>query len=364
MALNSQELEALIAARRVRLRNGEFLHRCPAPLPVGFDFSRVAGMMLGLAIGDSLGNTSEGMPPAERTARFGEIRDYPPHPRFGDARGYPTDDTQMAFWTLEQMFADGQFIPEHVLDAFTRREIFGIGDTVQRALLKRRAGMGWSDCGEQSAGNGALMRIAPVLIPHLRNPGPELWADAALCSMLTHNDSASIASCVAFTYLLWELLRMDTPPEPQWWPDTFCSVLRQVETGDVYELRSPALRHIRGTLSQLLPQELSAAWRAGVSVRDACDRWYSGAYVPETVLCALYILMRHAPDPEEAIVRAVNDTWDNDTTAAVVGAAVGALHGDNALPERWKRGLSGRTSFDDDGRIPTLLAEAQRLFGV
>ena len=37
---------------------------------------------------------------------------------------------------------------------------------------------------------------------------------------------------------------------------------------------------------------------------------------------------------EEAIVRAVNDTRDNDTIAAIVGAAVGALHGKSALPDR------------------------------
>ncbi|HXH25319.1 MAG TPA: ADP-ribosylglycohydrolase family protein [Vicinamibacterales bacterium] len=54
-------------------------------------------------------------------------------------------------------------------------------------------------------------------------------------------------------------------------------------------------------------------------------RFQSRAYLVETVPCAVYILMRYGQDPEEAIVRAVNDTVDNDTTAAIVGAAVGAL---------------------------------------
>ena len=53
--------------------------------------------------------------------------------------------------------------------------------------------------------------------------------------------------------------------------------------------------------------------------------------------------MRHANDPEEAILRAVKDTKDNDTIGAIVGAAVGALHGEKRLPERWKLGLLGRT---------------------
>ena len=65
----------------------------------------------------------------------------------------------------------------------------------------------------------------------------------------------------------------------------------------------------------------------------------------------LLILSRYADDPEEAIVRAVNDTRDNDTVAAIVGAAVGALHGRSALPARWIDGLLGRTSRADDGRV-------------
>jgi len=60
-------------------------------------------------------------------------------------------------------------------------------------------------------------------------------------------------------------------------------------------------------------------------------------------------------DPEEAIVRAVNDTKDNDTIAAIVVAAVGAIHGKKALPERWINNLSGRTSFSDDGKVFELL---------
>ena len=76
----------------------------------------------------------------------------------------------------------------------------------------------------------------------------------------------------------------------------------------------------------------------------------------------LYILMCHAHDPEEAIVRAVNDTRDNDTVAAIVGAAVGALHGEDALPFYWRQGLLGRTRENDDGRVFALLDQVETLF--
>lgn len=50
----------------------------PAPLPASVGFERVEGMLLGLAIGDALGATTEAMLPGERAARYGEIVDYLP----------------------------------------------------------------------------------------------------------------------------------------------------------------------------------------------------------------------------------------------------------------------------------------------
>jgi ADP-ribosyl-[dinitrogen reductase] hydrolase len=95
----------------------------------------------------------------------------------------------------------------------------------------------------------------------------------------------------------------------------------------------------------------------------AAQNWYSGAYLLETVPTVLHILMRHAADPEEAITRAVNDTKDNDTIGCIVGAAVGALHGDSALPERWRNDLLGRAIANgEDGEIFELVeATVQRI---
>jgi ADP-ribosylglycohydrolase len=73
--------------------------------------------------------------------------------------------------------------------------------------------------------------------------------------------------------------------------------------------------------------------------------------------------MKHGSDPEEAILRAVNDTTDNDTIAAIVGAAVGALHGRRKMPERFISGLLGRTAERDDGRIFQLITKARKIWG-
>ncbi len=129
-----------------------------------------------------------------------------------------------------------------------------------------------------------------------------------------------------------------------------------------YPARSPELKDFHGPLWKLVEQELPSAYNQDLTVRKACSRWYSGAYLFETVPSVLYILMRHGTDPEEAIVRAVNDTRDNDTVAAIVGAAVGALHGRAGLPKRWIDALSGRTADRDDGRMFELLTSAKELW--
>jgi len=136
---------------------------------------------------------------------------------------------------------------------------------------------------------------------------------------------------------------------------------RAVETAERYSPRF-CERNWSGALSTFVEDQVPPALARGASVREACDRWGSGAYLLKTIPSVLFILARHAGDPEEAIVRAVTDTSDNDTIAALVGAAVGALHGRQAIPERWIAGLSGRTRDADHGHVFELIEAASARF--
>jgi len=364
MTSNRAILEDLFAGGKINLRRSGLFDISPEPMPEDLDFGKVEGMMLGLAIGDSLGNTSEGMLPSARQGRFGEIRDFRPnHKGFGKRVGLPSDDTQLAFWTLEQMIEDKGFNPEHVARRFCRDQIFGIGRTVRDFIGNFKSGNPWYECGPKSAGNGALMRIAPMVIPHLKSATTDLWIDTALGAMITHNDSGSTASCISFINMLWQLLKMDTPPDPEWWLETYVSVARDLETDEEYTPRGGAFMDYRGPIWRFVLEKVGAAYKSNLSVVEACNSWYSAAFLLETVPSVIYILMKHGRNLEEAIVRAVNDTWDNDTTAAIVGAAVGVLHGRSAIPERWIKNLLGRTSYTDDGRVFSLLDEAKRVWG-
>jgi len=289
------------------------------------------GMLVGLAVGDSLGNTCESMTPYSRRTTYGEVRSYLPNKHAGFREvGLPSDDTQLAAWTLECLLDDGRVIPEHIASAICHgREIYGIGSTVKEFIKNYKAGKAWYESGPHSAGNGAIMRIAPVIVPHLRGPSPGLWADTAVCAPITHDDAASNSACIAWIDLLWNALHMTSAPDPLFWPSRYAAVACPLEgrpsrsgsgpwavgTGGtvdatrspVYRPRSPHYADWQGTLAEFVSYALPAMYADRVSAVDACNRVHSGAYLLETVPCVLYILMNHAHDPVEAVVRAVND---------------------------------------------------------
>lgn len=357
---------------------------------------RLRGMILGPAVGDALGNTSEGLIPEDRRLGHGEIRDYLPNRHAGNRRvGTPSDDTQMAAWTLESLLRTSHsegpdrpartraagdntdlseatepraaLDPDDLAATFASRPLFGVGGTVLRFLRaygrQSRGGgpISWWELGQPSAGNGALMRIAPLCFPHLRAPSPALWRDVINATTLTHADEMAVASSVGFVGLLFGCLawRAPEPPPAAWWLETFLRYARPLETGVRYEPRVPT-DDFRGSLCDFVSDRLTTALAEGWTVRRVSDTWYSGAYLLETVPTVLATLALHGASPEEAIIRAVNDTYDNDTVAAIVGAAVGALHGASALPQRWldRARLPGRTQENDDGRLYEILDQA------
>jgi len=335
------------------------------PTPPGASDDRLRGMLLGVAIGDALGNTTESINPAQRRDKHGEVTDYLPN-RWADDRevGVPSDETQLTFRTIESLLEHGRIDPEDLIERFSDEEIFGGGHAVERSTEAFRYGADWSEAGEPSGGNGALVRIAPVVLPHLPTSGRQLWEDVVFATMITHDDEMAVVGSIGFTGLLFEIFGA-TPEEAngEWWVDNFIKYAKTAETDREYPSRSPHIS-FQGTLTEMLETHLRRAAEGFISVVDACDTWYSGAYLLETVPSALLILARNADDPEEALIRAVNDTRDSDSIAAIVGAAVGALHGTDAFPDRWVENLTGRTGEDDDGRVFELIDQAVERFGL
>jgi ADP-ribosylglycohydrolase len=127
---------------------------------------------------------------------------------------------------------------------------------------------------------------------------PTAWpASAAIVATITHDDTASVGSCVAFTSMLWSLLERTSPPSAVWWIDTFTDTLRAIETDTVYRPRRPGIEW-SGSLAAFIDTHVCDTLDQGIDCRTACDRWYSGAYLLETVPSMLHIPAMHGDDAE------------------------------------------------------------------
>lgn len=358
-------LDRLLAAGDIDLARGPLFDRVLPARSIP-DFGRVEGMLLGLAIGDALGRPLAGLPDEERQRRLADAEGYQPNPLAGGrAVGLPSDETQLAFWTLEQLCQSGELKPGRLMGRLAAGRIFGVGPTTREALEAYRAGaLPWERCGLKVPSSGALPRLAPILMPHLAGGDTELWVDLALATLMTHNDSAALSAGLAWGTLLWELLGMFETPPAAWWLETCLAAVEGLEVDPTYRLSGPAFRGQGGdTLAGHLARCLRRAEVEGWDAVQACEAWGSGSSLLETLPSVLFILSRHAQDPREALRQAVDACRATDRVAALVGAAVGALHGHDALPQEWVRHLLGRTAEDDDGQIARLLVMARRRFG-
>ena len=146
---------------------------------------RFRGCLLGLAVGDAVGTTLEFKPPGS----FKPIHDMVGGGPFSLKPGEWTDDTSMALCLATSLLEKNGFDPKDQMDRYCRwwkegylssnGRCFDIGNTVSAALaLYGRTGDPIAgSTNPQSAGNGSIMRLAPV--PMFYYPG--FGSSSSLC---------------------------------------------------------------------------------------------------------------------------------------------------------------------------------------
>src|SRR5687768_14661522 len=176
---------------------------------------RFIGCLTGLAVGDALGTTLE----FEHPGTFEPIEDMVGSGPFELEAGQWTDDTSMALCLADSLIERGGFDPADQMRRYVRwwREghrssrpgnCFDIGNTVRAALARfERTGEPFAgSTDETSAGNGSLMRLAPV--PLFYAPNPLHTIDrAADSSRTTHGAVEAVDACRYFAALLVGALR-------------------------------------------------------------------------------------------------------------------------------------------------------------
>ena len=72
--------------------------------------------------------------------------------------------------------------------------------------------------------------------------------------------------------------------------------------------------------------------RGGASLREAAEACGTTGYVVSTVAFATFCFLRHGDDPMRALSGAIGAGGDTDSIGAILGAWLGALHGEAGLP--------------------------------
>lgn len=291
---------------------------------------RYRGAMLGLAVGDALGTTLEFASPGS----FSPILEMTGGGPFHLEPGQWTDDTSMALCMADSILQTGAFDPVDQLQRYVQwyrtgflsstGHCFDIGGTVRNALAHFEQ-TGAPYCGStavDTAGNGSLMRLAPVPLrwAHLPDEGIAKSGDS---SRTTHGAATAVDACRYFGALLIGAVRgVDkstllsdsfTPTAGLWDQNPLVLEVETIAKGSFKCLQPPAIR--------------------------------STGYVVDTLQAALWAF-HDTSSFEEGCRQAVNLGGDADTCGAVFGQLAGAFYGEHGIPERWRAVLAKRTLIE------------------
>ncbi len=286
--------------------------------------ARYRGSLLGLAVGDALGTTLEFRAPGT----FAPIKDMVGGGPFRLKPGEWTDDTSMALCLAESLIERQGFDPADQMARYLRwhrqgylsstGECFDIGNTIRSALLSyERTGQPYAGATHpRSAGNGSIMRLAPVPLFFARHPEQAIHLSGE-SSRTTHGLPVCVDACRYLGALIVgavngagkeELLSKRFSPIPGYW--------------ERYPLAPPIDEIARGSFKRRRPPEIQGS-----------------GYVVQSLEAALWALY-HGTSFQEGCLMAVNLGDDADTTGAVYGQLAGALFGEAGIPKTWKTKLA------------------------
>jgi len=264
---------------------------------------RALGAYLGLALGDALGATVEFMTRREIAQQHGVHRNITGGGWLKLPAGAVTDDTTMSLALGDALLLGAHSGRPHsttlIADAFVawwRGKPVDCGNTCRRGILRYlREGSLAGPPSDGDGGNGALMRNLPAVLATLGDDAA-FEAVSLAQSHITHHNPQSDAAVLGIGHLLRDLLAGAGP--------------------------AACAERIAGIVA------------ATPAFRFSPYPGRASGYVVDTVQTVLHCFTSHA-DAEAAIVAAVNQGDDADTTGALVGMLAGARGGAAALPARW-----------------------------
>lgn len=296
---------------------------------------RYEGALLGLAAGDALGTTVE----FKSRGSFAPLTRIVGGGPFGLKAGQWTDDTSMALCLAESLLAAGGMDLRDQAGRYVQwwkeghnsctGTCFDIGNTV-RGALNRFLQSGEPIAGgdhPMSAGNGSIMRMAPVPMFFAADPAQAVKASAE-SSRTTHQAEECLDACRIFGAMLVGALEGRTKEE--------------LLNPDLYEaLTGKAVGDLSPKIAEIA---------AGRYQTNDANVVLGTGYVVDSLNAALWAFW-NSDDFRTGALMAVNLGDDADTTGAVYGQLAGAFYGKAGIPVEWLCLLAWR------GRIESLAGE-------
>ena len=288
---------------------------------------RWRGLLLGTAVGDSVGL------PAEGISRRRNHKLFRKHWRQGLIFNYGmiSDDTEHTVFVAQALLA----YPNNVT-LFRKRLAMslrwwllslpaGVGLATGRAIIKLWLGFNPKKSGVYSAGNGVAMRVAPIGAFFADNA--QLRADYIKASTnITHTDPKALIGATAIAEITAWSWREQLTEKPSL--NDFIKHLHNV-TNDEQWL------NIVSNIEQGLQQNLSVeAFAETLGLGQGIT-----GYIYHTVPMVLYAWYQHFGDFEQTLSSIFNCGGDTDTTGAIVGALAGSVTGEQGIPAHWLKQL-------------------------
>ncbi|ACY18935.1 ADP-ribosylglycohydrolase family protein [Haliangium ochraceum] len=343
--------------------------RSIATAPPAVHRGRGRGVLLGLCVGDALGTTLEFTKPSAvplPTLVEGPHRSITGRGPFNLLPGQVTDDTHMACCLGASLMHQGEFDVDDIAARYLgwRLYAFDIGQQTTASLSQIVMGVPpemaghevWLESNRQAAGNGSLMRTAPIGV-FLADSSQTRRTASLRDSAITHFDPRCQLACASFNAAIAE--GVTNEPDP-------------------YRMTEMAGRELRGAARVLLGQyrEESQAIRAAEkqllsdldAAADSDPRLYGpelhllnhAGYVRVAYRLAFWHLL-HTRSFEDALVDVVNRGGDADTNGAITGALLGAVYGAEGIPQAWRSSVLEALPEMAEGAGPLASAYHPRL---
>jgi len=314
--------------------------------------NKAVGCLLGLAIGDALGVTEEIFPSSSFKETINRVliqrKRLKKNPQMYMLGGGPlnnngvtlepgdfTDDTSMALCLADSLLITKtldtydlmiRFVKwwDEGYNASIKGKPVGLGGNINIALQKFKKNPKQPIAGgvnpDKDAGNGAIMRMAPVALFWYNNVNMAMNM-AKLQASVTHNVSEVKDGCALMAFII-------------------CCGIEGKSKNEIFDI----LHIINSTLENEEIIELThknAKWKtkneSEIITLPGRNLWSL-----EAALWCVY----HTNNFKDALIKAINLGGDSDTIGAIVGQIAGSIYGLNSIPSMWLNTLKHKLKIE------------------